>query len=105
MVKEDIAGSIAHAAMLAKQGIIAQQEAEAIIDGLSGILADIQSGKLEIDADAEDIHTFVEAKLTGRIGDAGKRLHTGRSRNDQVALDLRLHLKKLCGTLRGQLID
>jgi argininosuccinate lyase len=105
MVKEDIAGSIAHAAMLAKQGIIAQQEAEAIIDGLSGILADIQSGKLEIDANAEDIHTFVEAELTERIGDAGKKLHTGRSRNDQVALDLRLHLKKLCGKLREQLID
>ena len=72
MVKADIAGSIAHAAMLAKQGIIAQQEAEDIIEGLSGILADIQSGKIEIDANAEDIHTCVEAKLTGRLGDAGR---------------------------------
>ncbi|HPU59094.1 MAG TPA: argininosuccinate lyase, partial [Candidatus Avimonas sp.] len=104
MFREDIAGSMAHAAMLAKQGIISGEDAKAIRDGLSDILADIESGKLEIDMNAEDIHTFVEAELTARIGDAGKRLHTGRSRNDQVALDIRLYLKNQCAALRKQLI-
>ena len=94
MWREDIAGSMAHAAMLSAKGIISKEDGDLIIDGLGGILADIKSGKLEIDMSAEDIHTFVEQTLTDRIGDAGKRLHTARSRNDQVALDLRLYLKK-----------
>ena len=83
--KQDIEGSIAHASMLGKQGIILESESEHIVEGLKGILADIESGKLEITDEYEDIHTFMEATLIERIGDAGKRLHTGRSRNDQVA--------------------
>lgn len=94
MYREDITGSMAHAAMLASVGIITDAERDAIVDGLSGILTDIDSGKLEIDMTSEDIHTFVESELTARIGDAGKKLHTARSRNDQVALDLRMTLKK-----------
>ncbi|WP_124097972.1 argininosuccinate lyase [Ruminococcus sp. Marseille-P6503] len=93
MYKQDIEGSIAHAEMLGECGIIDKSESEKIIDGLKVILADIQSGKLEFDPTAEDIHMFNEAELTARIGDAGKRLHTARSRNDQVALDLRMYLK------------
>ncbi|MBR4911157.1 MAG: argininosuccinate lyase [Clostridia bacterium] len=93
MWREDIAGSIAHTAMLAAKGIIPQADAELITEGLSGILGDIESGKLDIDTSAEDIHTFIEQTLTARIGEAGKMLHTARSRNDQVALDLRLYLK------------
>ena len=93
MWREDITGSLAHAAMLGAQGIISAEDAEAIRKGLEGILADIDSGALEIDMTAEDIHTFVEMELTKRIGDAGKRLHTARSRNDQVATDLRLYLR------------
>ena len=93
MYRQDIRGSIAHAAMLGKTGIIQQQEADAIIAGLKEILADIDAGKLAFDPEAEDIHMFIEAELTRRIGDAGKRLHTARSRNDQVALDLRLYLR------------
>ena len=93
MWREDITGSLAHSAMLGKQGIISQEDTEAIQAGLKGILADIESGALEIDMSAEDIHTFVEMELTKRIGDAGKRLHTARSRNDQVATDLRLYLR------------
>ena len=92
MYKEDITGSIAHAKMLAKQGIIAQSEAETLCDALAGILDDIASGKLLIDKNAEDIHMFVEEVLTARVGDVGKKLHTARSRNDQVALDLRMYL-------------
>lgn len=92
MVNEDIEGSIAHAKMLGKQGIIAQTESEKIVQSLKEIKADIESGKTEIDMTAEDIHTFIEGELTKRIGDSGKRLHTARSRNDQVALDIRLHL-------------
>ena len=92
MYKQDITGSIAHARMLGKTGIIEISESEKIIEGLKGILADIEAGVLEIDMTAEDIHTFVEGELTSRIGDAGKRLHTARSRNDQVALDDRLYL-------------
>lgn len=110
MFKEDITGSIAHAEMLARQGIISEGEKEQIADGLSAILEDLLSGKLDFSADAEDIHMFIEAELTKRIGDAGKKLHTARSRNDQVALDIRLYLKsetqqiiselkKLIGTL------
>ena len=92
--KEDIEGSIAHVRMLAKQGIITEEDKEAIITGLNGILEDINSGRLEIDDVHEDIHSFVEAHLTERIGDAGKKLHTGRSRNDQVALDMKLYTRK-----------
>ncbi len=94
MVEQDIAGSMAHAAMLGAKGIIPQQSANAIIDGLAGILSDLKCGQLEIDPQAEDIHSFVEFELTRRIGDDGKKLHTARSRNDQVALDLRLCLKQ-----------
>ena len=93
MYKEDIEGSMAHAAMLGAQGIIKKDEADKIIDALGKILADIESGALEIDAGSEDIHMFVESVLTARIGETGKRLHTARSRNDQVALDIRMYLK------------
>lgn len=89
----DIAGSIAHATMLGEQNIITAEDSSAIVSGLNGILNDINSGKLDIDMTAEDIHMFVETELTSRIGSAGKRLHTGRSRNDQVALDTRLYLR------------
>ena len=92
MYAQDIEGSVAHSAMLARQGIISQEDADAIREGLLSIKADIESGKLTFDSDAEDIHMFIEEELTARIGDAGKRLHTGRSRNDQVALDQRLYL-------------
>ena len=92
--KQDIEGSIAHATMLGKQGIIPESESEQIVEGLKGILADIESGKLEITDEYEDIHTFMEATLIERIGDAGKKLHTGRSRNDQVALDMRLYTRQ-----------
>ena len=94
MFEEDIRGSLAHATMLGKTGILPLSDVEKITDGLGGILEDIQSGKLVIDDKAEDIHMFIEAELTKRIGDAGKRLHTARSRNDQVAVDLRLYLRK-----------
>ena len=92
MYKQDITGSIAHAKMLGKQGIIPAEDAEKIVSGLQDILSEIEAGTLEIDMTSEDIHTFVEGELTKRIGDAGKRLHTARSRNDQVALDLRMYL-------------
>lgn len=93
MYKQDIEGSIAHSSMLARQGIISADDADSIRIGLLSILADMESGKLSVaDSDAEDIHMFIEEELTNRIGDAGKRLHTGRSRNDQVALDQRLYL-------------
>ena len=93
MYKQDIKGSIAHAEMLAAQGILTDNDKETIVDGLCGILADINSGALEIDMSCEDIHMFVESELTKRIGDAGKRLHTARSRNDQVAVDVRMYLR------------
>ena len=96
MYREDIDGSIAHAVMLGTQGIIPVEDCEKIINGLKQIKEDIASGELLIDPDAEDIHTFIEQTLTARIGDAGKRLHTGRSRNDQVATDIRLTLRKEC---------
>lgn len=92
--KEDIEGSIAHVKMLAKQGIITTQEKESIINGLEGILSDITEGKLEIGDSHEDIHSFVESNLIERIGEPGKKLHTGRSRNDQVALDMKLYVRK-----------
>ena len=94
MYREDIEGSIAHATMLGKCNIIDLEESKAIIEKLKNILNDIESGKLEFDFNAEDIHSFIEAELTKRLGDTGKRLHTARSRNDQVALDIRMYLKK-----------
>ncbi|MBO7631628.1 MAG: argininosuccinate lyase, partial [Lachnospiraceae bacterium] len=90
---QDIRGSIAHVTMLAKQGILTDEERDRIITGLKGIEADIESGALPIDLSQEDIHSFVEANLIERIGDTGKKLHTGRSRNDQVALDMRLYTR------------
>ena len=90
---QDIEGSIAHVTMLAKQGIISEEDRDKIIDGLKGICADLESGALTITAEHEDIHSFVEANLTERIGEAGQRLHTGRSRNDQVALDMKLYTR------------
>ena len=100
MYAQDIRGSIAHATMLCKCGIIAEDDADQIIKGLKGILADLDSGALLMDPTAEDIHMFVEAELTKRIGDAGKRLHTARSRNDQVALDVRLILRDEIAEIR-----
>ncbi len=99
MYRQDVAGSIAHAAMLAKQGIIRQDEADLITDGLVSILDDVAAGRLEIDPEAEDIHMFIEQKLTERIGQVGKKLHTARSRNDQVALDARLYLRDECAEI------
>lgn len=93
MYRHDIKGSMAHAAMLAACGIITDAEKDNIIDGLSGILEDLESGKLQFDMSCEDIHMFVEQELTARIGEDGKKLHTARSRNDQVALDLRMYLR------------
>ena len=91
--RQDIRGSIAHVTMLAKQGILTEEEKEKITDGLNGILRDVENGSLEITDEYEDIHSFVEANLIDRIGDAGKKLHTGRSRNDQVALDMKLYTR------------
>ncbi|MBR6902657.1 MAG: argininosuccinate lyase [Clostridia bacterium] len=105
MYKEDITGSMAHASMLGACGIITKADADKIIDGLDKILADIESEKLKIDESAEDIHTFVEQTLTERIGDTGKKLHTARSRNDQVALDSRLYLKNETACVKGKLKD
>ena len=93
MYRQDITGSMAHAAMLGAKGIIAKTEADTLIDGLQDILDDLDSGTLEFDFSCEDIHMFVEQVLTARIGDVGKKLHTARSRNDQVALDLRMYLR------------
>ena len=90
---EDVTGSIVHATMLAKQGILTEEERKSIVEGLTGILEDVDDGTLTIDESQEDIHSFVEATLIDRIGDAGKKLHTGRSRNDQVALDMRLYTR------------
>ena len=92
--EEDITGSIAHVTMLAEQQIISSDDKDKIIGGLKSILEDIKSGKLIIDEEHEDIHSFVEAHLIERVGDAGKKLHTGRSRNDQVALDMKLYTRK-----------
>ena len=103
MVNEDIQGSIAHANMLGECGIIEKSEAIKIIDGLALILKDLESGSLIVDETAEDVHTFIEGELTARLGDTGKRLHTARSRNDQVALDIRLYLLKCVGELNAEL--
>ena len=94
LYKQDIQGSMAHVKMLAKQGILTIEDRDAILSGLKGILEDVENGTLIIDMKYEDIHSFVEANLIDRIGDAGKRLHTGRSRNDQVALDMRLYTRE-----------
>ena len=104
MYKQDITGSIAHAKMLGKQGIIDKSESDKIVEGLNGILADIESGVLQFDMKAEDIHMFVEQVLTERIGDAGKRLHTSRSRNDQVALDIRMYLMDEIEEIKEKLV-
>jgi len=105
LYKQDIAGSIAHAEMLGKQKIISKSDAEAIIKALKEILTDIENGVLVIDMTAEDIHSFIESELVSRIGDAGKRLHTGRSRNDQVALDMRMYVKEEINSISALLID
>ena len=103
MYESDITGSIAHARMLGKQGIISKEDSELIIDTLTKILEDINLGKLQFDYEAEDIHMFVESELTKRIGEVGKRLHTSRSRNDQVALDIRMHLKKMANEIISEI--
>ena len=105
MYKQDILGSVAHAKMLAKQAIISADDAEKITEGLLSILSDIESGRLDFDMSAEDIHMFIETELTARIGDAGKRLHTARSRNDQVALDIRMYLRDECEGVIALLYD
>ena len=101
MYRQDIEGSLAHAAMLQARGILTEEERNAICEGLAGILSDLESGKLQFDMNAEDIHMFIEAELTSRIGNAGKKLHTARSRNDQVAVDIRLYLREACLELRA----
>ena len=101
MYKNDIEGSIAHATMLGEIGIISKEDSETLIKGLNEILADIENGKLELDMTAEDIHMFIEAELTKRFGSVGKRLHTSRSRNDQVALDIRLYLRDEIAEIRA----
>ena len=105
MYRQDIRGSMEHALMLSAKGIIKESECAEIVSGLSSILEDIESGKLLIDGDAEDIHMFIEAELTARVGDAGKRLHTARSRNDQVALDLRLYMRDEVAVIRARLLS
>ena len=105
MYRQDIMGSVAHANMLSKQGIISAQDRDAIVGGLTDILADLDSGELDFDMSCEDIHMFVEAELTRRIGDAGKRLHTARSRNDQVALDVRMYLRDRTQDIRRLLVE
>ena len=100
---EDVTGSIVHATMLAKQGILTEEERKSIVEGLTGILEDVDDGTLAIDETQEDIHSFVEATLIDRIGDAGKKLHTGRSRNDQVALDMRLYTRARVAEINGLL--
>ena len=105
LYREDIQGSLAHAAMLGDCGIISREDVAAITAGLNGILADLEAGKVEFTADNEDIHMNVEALLTARIGDAGKRLHTARSRNDQVALDFRMYVRRKIPQVMGQLLE
>ena len=105
MYRQDITGSMAHAQMLADCGIIAADDAELIIKTLEEILSDINSGKLDIDLKSEDIHMFIEQELTARIGDTGKKLHTARSRNDQVALDIRMYLREKCDEISDLLCE
>ena len=101
---QDIAGSIAHARMLGKCGIIEAHEAETIVSGLQAILSDIEAGQVEFSLDNEDIHMNIEAELTRRVGEAGKRLHTARSRNDQVAVDTRLYVKEEIPAIISQVL-
>ena len=103
MYKEDIFGSIAHVQMLGAQGIIPEDESKEIAKELFKIFEDIEARKLVVEGDAEDIHSFIEAELTARIGDLGKKLHTGRSRNDQVATDLRMYLRAEIKVIEDQL--
>jgi len=105
MYKQDIMGSIAHAKMLGKQNIIPIEDSKKIVEGLLGILSDIEAGKIEFMIDAEDIHMNIETILTERIGEAGKRLHTGRSRNDQVAVDIRMYLRDECNDISQMLTE
>ena len=105
MYRQDITGSMAHAAMLAHSGILTEQESQTLISGLAGIMADLDEGKLQFDPSAEDIHMFVEQVLTERLGDVGKKLHTARSRNDQVALDLRLYLRQEIAVIRALVLE
>ena len=105
MYKQDIKGSMVHALMLSKQGIISEDECEDIVNGLTGILEDIEQGNLAVDSEAEDIHMFIESQLTKRIGDNGKKLHTARSRNDQVALDIRLYLRDECREVSALILN
>ena len=105
MYRQDVQGSLAHSAMLARQGIISNEDAALIAEGLKAILADIEEGKLSFGNDVEDVHMAIEGELTKRIGDAGKRLHTARSRNDQVAVDIRLYLKEEISELRAMVLD
>ncbi len=105
LYREDIQGSLAHAKMLGDCGIISPEDAAAIAGGLNGILRDIEAGKVEFTADHEDIHMNIEALLTARVGDAGKRLHTARSRNDQVALDFRMYVRREIPVIIGQLLE
>ena len=99
MYRQDITGSMAHAAMLGATGILPQKDCDTLIDGLDGILQDLENGKLAFDMSCEDIHMFVEQELTNRLGDVGKKLHTARSRNDQVALDIRMYLREETDTV------
>ena len=105
MYKQDITGSMAHAQMLCKQGIISDEEMTVLVEGLGEILDDLNSGKTVIDTAAEDIHMFIEAELTKRVGDTGKKLHTARSRNDQVALDIRMYLRDEVSEIKKMLIS
>ena len=104
MALDDIRGSKAHAAMLAETGIIPREEADSIISALDGIADDLESGRLTVDYNAEDIHSFVEGVLTDRVGEAGKKIHTGRSRNDQIALDERLYLRRVVPELQNRIV-
>lgn len=105
MYKEDITGSIAHAAMLGKQGVISEEDSALLQKTLKGLLEDIENGKVEFDEKAEDIHMNIETLLIERIGDVGKRLHTGRSRNDQVALDIRMYNKEQIADIKKLLVN
>ncbi|WP_408071229.1 argininosuccinate lyase [Butyrivibrio sp. JL13D10] len=105
LIRQDVQGSKAHVTMLAKQGIITDEERDSIIDGLTSIIKDVEDGKLEITDKYEDIHSFLEANLIDRIGDAGKKMHTGRSRNDQVALDMRLYIREEVKNTANALYD
>ena len=105
MYKEDIEGSLAHVKMLGKQGIIPSQDSEKIVESLKEVLIRINNGTIEIDKEAEDIHSFIESILTYYIGDEGKKLHTGRSRNDQVTLDTKLYLKKYIKIIINEILN